>query len=195
MVISDLLMQAHMSQYKLSKESGVGQATISDLCSGKTSIEKCAAGTLYRIAKVLGTSVDYLIESDAKDREKREYRPTFDTFRGNLCHLVKDKGDIEFIIETLENNQIRSLFEKKWYPECMYTLAMLDYLSRINNLPICSNYDDIRVHKLNKPLYTTDVLLKSDMMDTDVYKKEAIDNAIPEFLRFNIVEGGIRDVV
>ena len=45
MIIDKLLEDARMSRYKLSKESGVPQATISDLCSGKTSITKCSAGT------------------------------------------------------------------------------------------------------------------------------------------------------
>ena len=53
MIIDDLLRDAKMSQYKLSKESGVAQATISDICSRKTTMKKCAAGTLYRIAKTL----------------------------------------------------------------------------------------------------------------------------------------------
>ena len=35
MIIDNLLREAKMSRYKLSKESGVAQATISDICSGK----------------------------------------------------------------------------------------------------------------------------------------------------------------
>ena len=58
MIIDDLLRDAKMSQYKLSKESGVAQATISDICSRKTTMKKCAAGTLYRIAKTLNVTVD-----------------------------------------------------------------------------------------------------------------------------------------
>ena len=54
MIIDDLLYNAQMSRYRLSKLSGVPQATISDICSGKASLEKYSAGTLYRIVKVLG---------------------------------------------------------------------------------------------------------------------------------------------
>lgn len=39
MIIDDLLRDAKMSQYKLSKESGVAQATISDICSRKTTMK------------------------------------------------------------------------------------------------------------------------------------------------------------
>ena len=41
-------------------------------------------------------------------------------------------GDVDFIIHTLESNEIRVLFDRRWYPEALYLLAMIDYLSRIN---------------------------------------------------------------
>ena len=44
--------------YHLCKESGMPQATISDICSGKTSIEKCSAETIFRIARVLNVSME-----------------------------------------------------------------------------------------------------------------------------------------
>ena len=52
MIIDDLLRDAKMSQYKLSKESGVAQATISDICSRKTTMEKCAAGTYTELQNI-----------------------------------------------------------------------------------------------------------------------------------------------
>lgn len=66
MIIDDLLYNAQMSRYRLSKLSGVAQATISDICSGKASLEKCSAGTLYHIAKVLGVTVDSILEANDK---------------------------------------------------------------------------------------------------------------------------------
>ena len=54
MLINDELGKQNMTKYRLSKESGVPQATINDICNGKAEIEKCSAGTLYRLAKVLG---------------------------------------------------------------------------------------------------------------------------------------------
>lgn len=49
MSVNELLIQKNMTKYRLCKENGVPQATISDICSGKTSIEKCSAETLFRI--------------------------------------------------------------------------------------------------------------------------------------------------
>ena len=51
MIIDDLLRDAKMSQYKLSKESGVAQATISDICSRKTTMKKCAAEPYTELQK------------------------------------------------------------------------------------------------------------------------------------------------
>ena len=61
MSINELLVQKNITKYRLWKESGVPQATISDICTGKTSIEKCSAETIYRIAKVLDVSMESLI--------------------------------------------------------------------------------------------------------------------------------------
>ena len=63
MLITDQLEKKQMTKYKLSKVSGVPQATINDICSGKADLEKCSAGTLFRIAKVLGVSIEEILES------------------------------------------------------------------------------------------------------------------------------------
>lgn len=72
MFIDNLLREAKMSRYKLSKESGVAQATISDICSGKASMDKCSAGTLYKIAKVLNVTVDSLLEAEEQSATKND---------------------------------------------------------------------------------------------------------------------------
>ena len=71
MIINDLLRKSKMSRYQLSKESGVPQATVSDICSGKSSLEKCASGTLYKIAKVLNVTVDSILEAGEQSSEQK----------------------------------------------------------------------------------------------------------------------------
>jgi transcriptional regulator with XRE-family HTH domain len=190
MLIDDRLKQLNMTKYRLSKESGVPQTTINDICSGKTVLDKCAAGTLYRLAKVLDISVDEILES-----ARTEHRPAFETFKSNTCHHVKDIGDLDFMISLLESDEIRILYEKHWYPESLYLLAMLDYLSRINNIPLCTKYNDIRARKLNNPLYPVGVMMTSEVLKSDEPLRQAEKNAIPEFRRFNIIESEVRDVV
>lgn len=194
MSINEVLAQKNITKYRLWKESGVPQATISDICTGKTSIEKCSAETIYRIAKVLDVSMESLIAPAVQRAEEERRRPSFELFKSNTCHMVKDMGDIPFIIQLLETNQIRKLYEKKWYPEALYLLAMLDYLSRENHVPICKNYNDIRTAKLQRPVYPSSVVIMCKTLKSDVPKEECYRMAIPEFLRFNIVESEVRSV-
>lgn len=194
MTLNEILEQKNITKYRLWKESGVPQATISDICTGKTRIEKCSAETIYRIAKVLDVPMESLIAPAVQQAEEERHRPSFELFKSNTCHMVKDMGDIPFIIQLLETNQIRNLYEKKWYPEALYLLAMLDYLSRENNVPICKNYNDIRTAKLQRPVYPSSVVIMCKALHSDAPKEDCIRMAIPEFLRFNIVESEVRNV-
>ena len=119
---------------------------------------------------------------------------SFEVFKSNTCHHVKDIGDIDFIIEILEADEIRRLYNRGWYREALYLLAMLDYLSRENNLPICTNYNDIRGRKLEKPCFPAGIVVSYAATGDESIKREAIAKAIPEFMRFNIVESEIRNV-
>ena len=194
MIIEELIVKGNFTKYRLAVQAGIPHATLSDICSGKTRIEKCSAETIYRIAKVLDVSMESLIAPAVRSMEEERRRPAFDIFKSNTCHRVKDMGDIPFIIQLLKTNQIRELYEKKWYPEALYLLAMLDYLSRENNVPICKNYNDIRNSKLQRPIYPSSVIILCKTMKSDAPKEECIRMAIPEFLRFNIVESEVRNV-
>lgn len=121
-------------------------------------------------------------------------RNHFEIFKSSICHLAKDKGDMDFIIDVLRENEIRKYWDRKWYPESFYLLAMLDYLCRENGLPICKDYDDIRKYKLSEPIYPRDVMLALKLDPALDKRKSSRDNAIPEFLQYNIVEGEIRNV-
>ena len=189
MIINELLAQKNMTKYRLSKQSGVSYSTISDICNSKICIEKCSAETLYKLSKALDVSMETLVEPAL------EYRCNFETFKSNVCHLVKNMGDLPFIIDVLESDKIRTLFNKKWHPESLYLLAMVDYLSKENDLPICTNYDDLRVARLPKPIYPSSIIAMSVASNSDVHKRRSFDNAIPEFKRFNIVENEVRNVL
>jgi len=188
MIINELIKQKSITKYRLAKTSNVPHTTILDICNGKTKIEKCSVDTLYKIAKALDVSIETLIE------EKMEHRSNFEIYKSNICHLVKDMGDIDFIIETLEANKIRTLYQKQWFPECFYLLAMVDYLSRENDLPICSDYNDIRALRLKETLYPVGILTMCAAFQNNEPKRESLQEAIPEFLHFNIVESEVRNV-
>lgn len=68
MIINELLKIRKISRYKLSKDSGVPQSTIADICNGKSSIENCSAITLYKISKALNVSLDFIMERNEKTK-------------------------------------------------------------------------------------------------------------------------------
>ena len=138
-------------------------------------------------------NMESLIAPAVQRAEEERRRLSFELFKSNTCHMVKDMGDIPFIIQLLETNQIRKLYEKKWYPEALYLLAMLDYLSRENQVPICTNYNDIRTAKLQRTVYPSSVVILCKTLKSDAPKEECYRMAIPEFLRFNIVESDVRN--
>jgi len=119
-------------------------------------------------------------------------RIDFELFKSNVCHRLKEKGDIDFIIDLLEKDEITEHY--KWYPECLYLLAMLDYISRVNNVPICSRYEELRHLKLKKPLFPAGILILAKVNNDNTIKEEALSHSIPEFMRFNIVENEIRNI-
>ncbi len=193
MYLNEVLSEKNMSRYMLSKRSGVPQSTISEICSGKAKIEKCSADTLYRISKTLNVTMESLIESEMEAQNK-PHRTSFEVFKSNICHLVKDKGDIDFVLDILTTDEIRTLYNRKWYAECLYLLAMVDYISRENEVPLCTKYDDIRRCKMQKTLYPASVVILDTALNTDRQRQESLSKAIPEFLRFNIVECEVRNV-
>lgn len=74
MNINQILQQKNITKYRLAKESGISNATLSELCAGKTRIEKCSAETLYKLAKSLDISMESLVRDSIKEKELREAR-------------------------------------------------------------------------------------------------------------------------
>ena len=72
---------------------------------------------------------------------------------------------------------------------------MLDYLSRENDIPICTQYDDLRNLKLKNVLFPASVMALAKVAGNDEIKNLSMREAIPEFMRFNIVESEVRNVI
>ena len=189
MTVSDLLKQKKMSIYRLAKESNLPYATVNDICNDRVQLEKCSAETVYRLAQTLGVPMEDLLAPCFVER------PSFENFKSTVCHYLLEMGDVDFIINTLESQDIRKYYKRKWYPESLYLLAMLDYICRENGIPVCDEYDDLRKVRLEKPVYPASILAEAAAAkDDDVIKKAEL-LAIPEFKRFNIIENEVRNVV
>ena len=124
-----------------------------------------------------------------------EKRCSFELFKSNVCHWLKEEGDIDFLIQVLESDLILKYYNRKWYLESFYLLGMFDYICRINDVPICSKYDDLRRQRMQEIIYPAGVLLTARVLGDESIKEQALKEAIPEILRFNIVESDIRNVI
>ena len=188
-MINTLIKKQAMTKYRLAKESQIPYTTVNDICSKKTRLEKCSAETIYKLAKALNVSMEELLAPYL------EQRCSFDLFKSNVCHRVK-LNEYAFLIEILENDKIREYYNKKWYVECLYLLAMVDYLSRKHNISLCDQYNDLRRMKLEKPVFPASIRAKAAVCEqSQAIKDDAVRNAIPEFVRFNIIESEIYDVI
>ena len=189
MMLNQIMESKKISRYRLSKNSNIPYTTLTDILSGKAELKKCSAETVYKLSKVLGVSMEELLEPCFVKRT------SFELFKSNVCHKLKELGDIDFIIDTLESNEIQDYYNRQWYAECFYLLAMLDYLSRENGIPMCSQYDELRDLKLENTLFPASVLVISQVSKSNDVKKRALKEAIPEFMRFNIVECEVGNVI
>ena len=189
MTIQEIIKQKKFSIYQLAKLSEIPYATLNDICNGKAKLEKCSAETVYKLSHALEVPMEELLAPCFLKRSN------FENYKSAICHRLKEMGDYDFIINTLQRDDIRILFERKWYPESLYLLAMLDYISRENDIPICNDYDDIRQYKLEKPIIPAGILAISIASKNDEIVEQAMKTSIPEFLRFNIIESEVRDVV
>lgn len=189
MNLKSLLQKKNISMYSLSKKTGIPQTTIRDICNGRVILKNCSADKVHRISKVLVMSMEELL--DYVDNDSAE---DLDIFRGNVQHRLKQMGDLKYIEHILVSNEIQYLFDNNRHAESLYLLALLDYLSRINGIPICGKYNKLRKCKLKNVLYPSSIITLSIVQKSDDVKKSAIKESIPEFIRFNIVEKEVRNV-
>ena len=111
-------------------------------------------------------------------------------FRSNECHKLKELGWSEYICWSLKTQRAEKFIENKEYFNGLYVVGMVDYLCRLHDLPIYEGYD----------LYRDKILLKNTAYPSSYYflsdksKEDIVQNAIPEFARFNIIEGDVFDV-
>jgi DNA-binding Xre family transcriptional regulator len=180
-----LVRQQKMSGYRLSKESGIPQTTVTDLLSRKASLLKCNAETLYRLAKALGVSMEDLLESEMKKKSRSD---PFDSFRNDECRQLKKMGDITYLIALLESGRIQKLYHDAILPQAFYLVGMADYLSGLHSVPLCKDFHAIRKKKLAKAIYP----LSSRVANNPAGLKKLEEAALPEFKRFAIMEDDVR---
>lgn len=74
MGLNDIIEEKSLTKYKLAKLSGIPYATLNDLCNYKTKAAKCAAETIYKLAKALQMPMDTLYEQLLQDEKEQAIR-------------------------------------------------------------------------------------------------------------------------
>lgn len=70
MVLTELIAQRDMTKCRLAMKAKIPHATLNDICSGKTKIEKCSAETVYKLASALNVSMETLTEDGIRQSER-----------------------------------------------------------------------------------------------------------------------------
>lgn len=70
MVLNDVMKKKGISRYRLALIAGIPHATLNDICSGKTKLERCSAKTIYKLSKALGVSMEQLTESGMRETQR-----------------------------------------------------------------------------------------------------------------------------
>jgi len=83
-----------ITKYHLSKMSGIPKTTLVDICSGKSSLEKCAAGTVRALAEALGCSMEEIMKMDCHEYDSVTGKPI------DQSYLEKDLPP--FLMESIQ---------------------------------------------------------------------------------------------
>lgn len=74
----------------------------------------------------------------------------FEAYKSNVCRLLHHLGDIGFIRAILADDTITQFARNNYGAWALYLLAMLDYISRENGVPVCTKYEYLRGQKLER---------------------------------------------
>lgn len=70
--LQTMLNARNMTRYQLSKISGIPKTTVTDICTGKSSIERCSAKTVQQLAKAFGCSMEDIMALESPSAYDRE---------------------------------------------------------------------------------------------------------------------------
>ena len=150
--------------------------------------------TGYKIAKALDISMNELYMEE-KEPEFFDCKD-FELFKSNVCHEVKSLGELGFIEKSLTKDYVGEYWKMKDFPKALYMLAMTDFLSERNNVPLFNGYHEYRQQKLTEmifPLSATYEIAFNPAQEEEI-RNRYIDHAEPAFLKYGIVEGDIFNV-
>lgn len=189
-MLVDILEIKNITLYQLSKETNIAYSTLENIKLNKVKLDNISCGVLCKLADYFDVPMDIMYKRLSFPKRKE-----FEWFKSEVCHHLKFLGDKAFVLSLIENDYITTLWDIQWYAESLYLLAMLDILSKKYDVPLYNRYDFYRKQKLANPLYPKDVIYKDKLMPELKYRERILNECNPEFLKYNIVEGDIYDVI
>lgn len=137
-MLQELLEKRNMTLKALSLQSGIPYATLCDLKNGKKQIDDCSVRVLKALSDALGMEMGDLYQNLAY-YDKRN----FANFRRNALLELKEVGPEKFLIDCIATDRIERLAKKNRL-QAYYTVAMVDYLCEINQIPLADRFEAIR---------------------------------------------------
>ena len=196
MDLNDLMVKRHMTRAELCRMSGVPDSTLRGIVSGGVQLERCQAGTLYRLAKAVNTTMEELLDGTMA-APKPEYPPSrpvheagslmpFYVLLDAVTGILRSEGDLAFMRQLRQTDWIGRYDRHRMYRAALLLLGLNDYLCRMHGITPDSRYDALRHLRLDRPVYSLDTLEKDDCGSYEQAKAWAENHAIPELARFSI---------
>lgn len=197
MMFKHLVIRHNKSLYSIANESDVPYTTVSDLFHQKTKIENMTAKNVYKLSRSFNMSMDAFYKRCQTSLLDRSFDLDYDQFRSDVAHVLKHVGDLEFMKMMEYHDWIRCCLIEKKYVYALYMLSLYDYLKNKMGQPLDKKYERLRSLKLKEPLYPADsyALEAVSPLHASKLKEYQIEHAYPEFLKHNIVEGDLYNVV
>lgn len=186
-LLKELMLQYKTTIDDVSRYSGVEKENVRKYFTGESSLLDCPTRDFAALAELFHLTVQELWDM----AEHYDFNPKdFEIFKSNTCHTVKEFGNRGFISEIVDKEYIETYWNNKNRLCACYLLAMIDYLCRIEQLPLFEKFERIRKYKLPKLIYP----YSFNFINDEDLLQDALKQAIPEFYRHGIIEGDIFNV-
>lgn len=174
-----LLKNRKMSEYALSKISGIPYSTISDMCSGKTDVKKCNGETILKIAKALNTTMEIVIGE--KQEEVAKFDDTSITIEEFYqYHLKNRKNVILYGTSALDYMRLTN----GGYPLQIevYSTVSLPFPFKVHKV---KNFNDIDYQIIDGILVSTIDQSFNDMLKDEDTDYQALDESLSNYYYHN----------
>ena len=94
MTLQEALQQSRLTKYQVAKETGIAFSAISDIFSGKRSLESCSAKTVQLLSVLFGYSMEELLSMRNEGKHTSDEIVPIQTIC-DLCRPIFEKENIQ----------------------------------------------------------------------------------------------------